>query len=62
MLSPAPADGALEQLVLIDCEPVATRSLPYLGLPHPCTVFDEWSLIPAVDDRGTIVVALRTAF
>lgn len=33
-----------------------------LGLSHPCTVFDKWSLIPVVDDSGRVVDAIRTVF
>jgi D-serine deaminase-like pyridoxal phosphate-dependent protein len=33
-----------------------------LGLSHPCTVFDKWSLIPVVDERDRVVDAVRTLF
>lgn len=33
-----------------------------LGLSHPCTAFDKWSLIPVVDEGGRIVDAVRTFF
>ena len=38
-----------------------------LGLSHPCTAFDKWRLIPAVDDAGTapiprVVDLIRTYF
>lgn len=33
-----------------------------LGLSHPCTVFDKWSLIPVLDPDGRVVDAVRTLF
>jgi D-serine deaminase-like pyridoxal phosphate-dependent protein len=33
-----------------------------LGLSHPCTVFDKWTLIPVHDGRGHVVDAIRTVF
>ncbi|GAB3219448.1 amino acid deaminase [Glycomyces halotolerans] len=33
-----------------------------LGLSHPCTSFDKWSLIPVVDRDGRITDAVRTFF
>ena len=33
-----------------------------LGLSHPCTSFDKWSLIPVADEAGRIVDAVRTCF
>ncbi|MFR9795291.1 amino acid deaminase [Streptomyces sp. MS06] len=33
-----------------------------LGLSHPCTAFDKWSLIPVVRADGTVVEYLRTFF
>ncbi|WP_091675795.1 amino acid deaminase [Amycolatopsis marina] len=34
-----------------------------LGLSHPCTVFDKWSLLPVVDSDGeTVIDFVRTYF
>lgn len=33
-----------------------------LGLSHPCTVFDKWSLIPVLDGDDHVVDAVRTVF
>jgi D-serine dehydratase len=33
-----------------------------LGISHPCTAFDKWSLIPVIDDDGYIVSAVQTFF
>jgi D-serine deaminase-like pyridoxal phosphate-dependent protein len=33
-----------------------------LGISHPCTTFDKWRWIPAVDDEDRIVDVLRTFF
>lgn len=33
-----------------------------LGISHPCTAFDKWSLIPVVDDDDRIRTAVRTFF
>lgn len=33
-----------------------------LGLSHPCTVFDKWSLIPVLDAERRVVDAIRTVF
>lgn len=33
-----------------------------LGISHPCTAFDKWSLIPVVDDDDRIITAVRTFF
>ena len=33
-----------------------------LGLSHPCTAFDKWTLIPVVNDAGTVVDLVRTFF
>jgi D-serine deaminase-like pyridoxal phosphate-dependent protein len=32
------------------------------GISHPCTAFDKWSLIPVLDERDTVVDAIRTLF
>lgn len=33
-----------------------------LGLSHPCTVFDKWSLIPVLNAEHRVVDAVRTRF
>jgi len=33
-----------------------------LGLSHPCTVFDKWTVIPVVNADGGVVGAIRTVF
>ncbi|MEV0399137.1 amino acid deaminase [Actinoallomurus sp. NPDC050550] len=33
-----------------------------LGLSHPCTAFDKWTLIPVVDPAGAVVDLVRTWF
>lgn len=33
-----------------------------LGISHPCTTIDKWRAIALVDDGGTIIGAVRTAF
>jgi len=32
------------------------------GISHPCTVFDKWQLIPALDGDGRVVDLIRTFF
>jgi D-serine dehydratase len=32
------------------------------GISHPCTAFDKWSLLPAVDAHDNVVGAVRTLF
>lgn len=47
-----------------DHEPglLAVGDVVQLGLSHPCTVFDKWSLIPLVDADGRVIDAIRTIF
>jgi D-serine deaminase-like pyridoxal phosphate-dependent protein len=33
-----------------------------LGISHPCTTFDRWRCIVAVDDDDRIVAVVRTLF
>ncbi|NUO58168.1 MAG: alanine racemase, partial [Hamadaea sp.] len=33
-----------------------------LGISHPCTAFDKWSVIPVVEDDYTVTELLRTYF
>lgn len=33
-----------------------------LGLSHPCTVFDKWTLVPVHDAQARVVDAIRTVF
>ncbi|MEV6966114.1 alanine racemase [Hamadaea sp. NPDC051192] len=65
-----PADG-LEVLRLNDHHghllvrdegAVAVGDLVCLGISHPCTAFDKWSVIPVVEDDYTVSELLRTYF
>ncbi len=42
--------------------PLAVGDLVALGISHPCTTFDKWSLIYTVDDDYDVCGALRTYF
>jgi D-serine deaminase-like pyridoxal phosphate-dependent protein len=46
--------------------PLRVGDLVRLGLSHPCTAFDKWSLIPVLDDASAkipvIVDFIRTYF
>ncbi|GAB3474976.1 amino acid deaminase [Amycolatopsis cihanbeyliensis] len=42
--------------------PVEVGDWVGLGLSHPCTVFDKWSLIPVVDEGENVVDFIRTYF
>lgn len=41
---------------------LAVGEVVRLGLSHPCTSFDKWSLIPVADEQGRVVDAVRTCF
>ncbi|MEV0269161.1 alanine racemase [Hamadaea sp. NPDC050747] len=41
---------------------VAVGDLVCLGISHPCTAFDKWSVIPVVEDDYTVTELLRTYF
>jgi D-serine deaminase-like pyridoxal phosphate-dependent protein len=43
-------------------DPLAVGDLVGCGISHPCTAFDKWRLIPAVDDDYTVVGAVATFF
>ncbi|WP_158893257.1 alanine racemase [Amycolatopsis anabasis] len=69
--APVPLDGhritALNDqhafLALPAGSPVEVGDWVALGLSHPCTVFDKWSLLPVVDGDGeTVVDFVRTYF
>jgi D-serine deaminase-like pyridoxal phosphate-dependent protein len=51
---------------LPDDSPLRVGDVVRLGLSHPCTAFDKWSLIPVVDDasaeRPAVVDLIRTYF
>jgi D-serine deaminase-like pyridoxal phosphate-dependent protein len=32
------------------------------GISHPCTVFDEWPMIPVLDEECHVVDLIRTFF
>ena len=42
--------------------PLAVGDLVGLGISHPCTTFDKWSLISVVNDTYDVVGAIRTFF
>jgi D-serine deaminase-like pyridoxal phosphate-dependent protein len=46
--------------------PVAVGDVVRLGISHPCTAFDKWTLIPELDDSGAadpaVVGLVRTFF
>ncbi|MEO7981776.1 MAG: amino acid deaminase [Sporichthyaceae bacterium] len=43
-------------------DPLAVGDLVGVGVSHPCTTFDKWSLLLLVDDDRTVVGGLRTIF
>ncbi len=47
-----------------DPEPggLAPGDLVSLGITHPCTTFDQWRVIPVVDDHDDVVDAVHTFF
>jgi D-serine deaminase-like pyridoxal phosphate-dependent protein len=50
-------------LALPPDSPVRVGDWAGLGLSHPCTVFDKWSLLPVVDGDGeTVIDFVRTFF
>jgi D-serine deaminase-like pyridoxal phosphate-dependent protein len=46
--------------------PLAVGDVVRLGISHPCTLFDKWSLLPVLDDATTadpvVLDLLRTHF
>ena len=44
------------------CEGLAVGDLVGCGISHPCTTFDKWPLLLAVDDDYTVRYALNTFF
>ena len=44
------------------CETLAVGDLVGCGISHPCTTFDKWPLLLAVDDDYTVRYALNTFF
>ncbi|GAA3390754.1 amino acid deaminase [Cryptosporangium minutisporangium] len=49
-----------------DAERLAVGDVVRLGLSHPCTTFDKWSLLPVLDDahapQPVVVDVVRTVF
>lgn len=43
-------------------DPLAVGDVVRLGISHPCTAFDKWSLLPVLDDADRVVDAVRTFF
>jgi D-serine deaminase-like pyridoxal phosphate-dependent protein len=41
---------------------LAPGDLVGMGISHPCTTFDKWRVIPAVDDEYQVVDAIHTFF
>ena len=44
------------------CDSLAVGDLVGCGISHPCTTFDKWPLLLAVDDAYTVRYALNTYF
>lgn len=44
------------------CDSLAVGDLVGCGISHPCTTFDKWPLLLAVDDAYTVRYALNTFF
>ena len=44
------------------CDSLAVGDLVGCGISHPCTTFDKWPLLLAVDDAYTVRYALNTIF
>ncbi|WP_020655205.1 amino acid deaminase [Massilia niastensis] len=44
------------------CEALAVGDLVGCGISHPCTTFDKWSLLLAVDDAYAVRFAVNTFF
>ena len=44
------------------CESLAVGDLVGCGISHPCTTFDKWQLLLAVDEAYTVRYALNTFF
>jgi D-serine dehydratase len=42
--------------------PLQVGDMVALGISHPCTTFDKWQVIPVVDDKYTVVSAIKTFF
>lgn len=45
-----------------DVGSVEVGDIVRLGISHPCTSFDKWSLIPVLNSEGHVVDAVRTFF
>jgi D-serine deaminase-like pyridoxal phosphate-dependent protein len=49
-----------------DDSPLRVGDVVRLGLSHPCTAFDKWSLIPVLDDASAespvVIDLVRTYF
>ena len=42
--------------------PLRVGDMMAFGISHPCTTFDKWQLVCAVDDDYNVVSAIRTFF
>jgi len=68
-LAAATISALNDQHCFLRCDPaadLAVGDIVRLGLSHPCTAFDKWSLIPELDDVGAadprVVGLVRTFF
>jgi D-serine deaminase-like pyridoxal phosphate-dependent protein len=62
-------DGINDQHTYIRCRPgeslrgrLDVGGIVALGVSHPCTTFDRWQYVVAVDDQDQIVAVVRTVF
>jgi D-serine dehydratase len=65
--SRAGADGVRvarmdDQHAYLEGGDLAVGDLVVLGISHPCTAFDKWSLLPVVDGDDVVIDAIRTCF
>ncbi len=42
--------------------PLKVGDMVSLGIAHPCTTFDKWDVLLVIDERGTVVDAVKTYF
>ncbi|MGP3991867.1 alanine racemase [Streptomyces sp. 3N207] len=61
-LTDARITGLNDQHAFLEGATVGIGDVVRLGLSHPCTAMDKWTLIPVVDEAGTVVDLIRTWF
>src|SRR3546814_1649079 len=49
-------------LTLPNDSDLAVGDIVGLGISHPCTTFDKWQVLLAVDDDWTVIDAIKTFF